>query len=224
MSKCINPEIGKLIHSYEMNKLSDKETELIEMHLMECEACFADVKQMEQVSNLLLNDVDMRLAFRETQIVTEPTQSVWAKLKHILLPDTNWYAKPALIYLAVLLLIYPAYKGLSSGKEASVRSVATLSLFPDRSVEAVRSAVANDIILRIVYPDAEVGISYSIRIQRANGESVFSDDEFNDFDKYGSATLFFPAGSLKPGEYTVEISGSKKTGEMAVEYKFLISK
>jgi len=223
MKKCINPEVGKLIHAYELKKLSKEDNENFELHLLDCEKCFNEIKQMEKISDLLAHDTDTRRAFKESQIEAASGTSFWIKLKNLLFPETNWFAKPALIYLALLLLIYPAYRGLSTDDEQRIRSVISINLIPDRSAEAVGTLDNKDILIRIIFPEAKPGIGYSISILSAKNDTVYFDDNFKEFDNYGTALLLVPEGVLKSGKYKVIIKDTQKiTGGFERQYQFTI--
>jgi hypothetical protein len=50
---CTDKNIGRLIGSYELGLLSDKEKQQFENHLLECEYCFQDLYESAPVANLI---------------------------------------------------------------------------------------------------------------------------------------------------------------------------
>jgi len=223
MDKCTDPDIGRLIHAYELNGLSAEERELFEVHLLDCEYCFKEVRQMEVVSDLLNADADVKYAFGEAKTDLSLKTSFWSRLKSMFFPDTSWYAKPALVYFALLLLVYPAYRGIFVDGKRPIESATSISLIPDRSVETVYGSTDNDIVLNIVYPEFESGADYSLSIVSESDDTIFWDQKFNGFDSYGTAVLLIPEGRLEPGVYSVTIKGVRGLSGIAErKYSFLI--
>ncbi len=56
MGECIDKEIGKLLHAYELGQLNDQEIELFEEHLMECNYCYDEARKSQNISRLILTD------------------------------------------------------------------------------------------------------------------------------------------------------------------------
>lgn len=51
MDKCINPRIGRLITQYELGRLSDKDCNRFEEHLINCDYCSKELEEMESFSD-----------------------------------------------------------------------------------------------------------------------------------------------------------------------------
>ena len=50
MASCRQPEMSRLVAAYELGVLPDEEREALERHLMECDACFEELADMEPVA------------------------------------------------------------------------------------------------------------------------------------------------------------------------------
>jgi len=224
MSKCIAPQIGKLIHSYELKTLSDEDNEIFEIHLLECEHCFHDLNSMEKAFDIMATDTEFKHILRE-EASEEPTgETLWRKIWKYLWPDTNLLLKPALAYFVMLLLAYPSYLGLKFIEEDNIRQVQTLNLIPQRSAaEPVKTG--DDILLSFVFVEAEAGRSYRITIKSDDKNIIFQDNDFTDFDEYQTGKLLLPAKKMKPGNYSLIIEDPR--GEPPLnrqEYSFEIEK
>ena len=57
---CIDRRLGDLIHAYELDMLSVDQRRQFETHLLECDACFEQVKQFADANSLLNFDPDVR--------------------------------------------------------------------------------------------------------------------------------------------------------------------
>ncbi|MEE8575622.1 MAG: tetratricopeptide repeat protein, partial [candidate division Zixibacteria bacterium] len=53
MSRCIDEQIGKKLHLYELGLLKENETEQFELHLFECDACLESVTEFKKVARHL---------------------------------------------------------------------------------------------------------------------------------------------------------------------------
>ena len=114
MSECTDPHLGALLHAYGLNALSEEDFKRFEIHLLECEHCYEQLKKFRQVAPLLRSDRDVREMVREAARGQEESKSFWGKLGHKLWPDTPLVLKPAVAYILILLMVVPAYYGLIS--------------------------------------------------------------------------------------------------------------
>lgn len=65
MSNCTDRKIGRLLHHYELGLLSDEDRRRFEMHLLECDICFEDVRQFRQQALLMKNDNEVKYTINE---------------------------------------------------------------------------------------------------------------------------------------------------------------
>ena len=152
----------------------------------------------------MADDTDVRFALREAAVEQPGPESLWAKLLRYLWPNTNLVLKPALSYFAIIMLIYPAYLGIKSLDDGQVRPVQILNLIPERSSPQPVKA-GDDLFVSFVFPDAESGQSYDIKIKNKNDEIVYEDSEFKGFNEFGLGGLLLPSAKLKPGNYSLTI-------------------
>jgi len=56
MKNCTDSRIEKLLHHYELGLLSEEDRLAVELHLYECERCFARIEQFERAARLIRHD------------------------------------------------------------------------------------------------------------------------------------------------------------------------
>jgi hypothetical protein len=228
MSKCKDPKLGALLHAYELNALSEEDTERIEIHLLECEHCFNQLNSFEQEAALLRSDDEVKELITEAARERHPqTESLLKRFWRYVWPETPLVLKPALAYLLILLMILPAYHGVKELTEDKIRRVQTINLLPDRSPQgdAFKTSVGSDGLLRFVFRGATAGQAYDLTIESEDGTVIFRDKAFDSFDEYGAGQLLVPLASMKPGNYRLVIIDPRAEAPLnKQEYSFGIEK
>lgn len=228
MSKCKDPDLGVLLHAYELNVLSEEDIERFEIHLLGCEHCFDQLKNFEQEAALLTSDDEVRELVGDAVREEYPqAELLLRRLWRYIWPDTPVVFKPALAYLLILLMILPAYHGLKKFTEGQIRAVQTISLFPGRSTaeDVFKISVGDDGLISFVFRGAVVGESYRVVIECEDGRVVFRDDAFRRFDEYETGRLLLPIVKMKPGGYRLVITDPRVEPPLnKQEYSFKIEK
>ena len=208
--KCTDKEIGALRHAYEIGVLADDDMERFETHLLGCEHCFEEVKSFDAESSILREDMTVR---REVRLAVdqgrETKPSLVASLWRFLWPESPLILKPALAYFAIVLLAYPAYRGIvSSGGPDGMREIQSISLIPSRSLSnaVLHASDGKDGLITFVYPGAEVGKDYRLVIERNDGTAVMTNDTFAGFDEYETGRVVVPLNRMDDGLYRLVIS------------------
>lgn len=226
---CINPEIGKMLHAYELGALSTDDCERFEAHLMECKACFAEAQNFCAESNLLMADASI---IKEVAAAAGGENTVGRKseifenIKRLLWPKAPLLFRPAVALIIIALLIYPAYIGLTGGHDKGIKAVSTIGLMPQRSSATPEFAVpgGSDFVMSFMYRDAVPGHGYILEISDENGRILIHDDSFTAFDKYGMGWLLIPTAEIKAGEYQLKLSdpdGSSTTETQIYKFRFM---
>jgi len=228
MFQCKDPKLGALLHAYELDALSEEDTERVEIHLLECEHCFEQLTNFERETTLLSTDHEVR------EVIAEAAGEEYSRSESLLKrfwrhvwPETPFVSKPALAYLLILLMILPAYHGLKRLANDRIRTVQTISLFPDRSPDGdvFKISAGNEGLLRFVFRGAVAGRTYELTIESEDGAVVFRDEAFDGFDEYGAGQLLLPLARMKPGNYRLVISGPRAEPPLSgQEYRFGIEK
>ncbi len=227
MSKCTNPELGSLLHAYEINALSDKDFEQFEIHLISCEYCFKEVQDFEAIASNVREDEEVKTLVREA--AREPARepgAFWEALWRYLWPEAPLVMKPALAYLLVLALLVPAYQGFRGGEDAdpAIHPVQIISCFPLRDAEAhvFTRGAGDDGMISFYYKGAIPGNPYQVIIQSVDGTIVFQDDQYNRFDEHRTGWLLLPLKTMSPGKYLLSISDTDPDSPDVQDYYFLI--
>ena len=228
MSKCKDPKLGALLHAYELNALSQEDTERVEIHLLGCEHCFNQLSNFELQASLLSSSDEVKELITGAAREEYPqSESLLKRLWRYIWPETPFLFKPALAYLLILLMILPAYHGLKRLTNDRIRSVQTISLFPDRSPDedVFKVGVGGDGLLRFVFRGAIAGQAYELTIESEDGAVIFRDSAFDRFDEYGAGQLLLPLARMKPGSYRMVIADPRVEAALnGQEYSFRIEK
>ena len=208
IDKCKEPEIGTMLHAYELGALSEEDTERFEVHLLKCRYCFDSVKQFETTAGLLRHDGSVKEEAASVGSETTELSLLHRSLK-FLWPERPLVLKPALALLVILALIYPAYLGLSGEITNCIRPVGSITLLPLRTMmtDTYSLSSGKDLVLSFVFDNAEPNTKYRLTIKDAGGNVIYGDDAFADFDNFQTGRIFIPNSVLRAGRYhlTVEV-------------------
>ena len=226
MTKCTEQELGDLLHAYEIGALSDADTERFEIHLMQCEYCFRQVKDFQREAALLFGDDEVREAVRGIDRADWKQNSPTSKLKRYLWPDSPFIFKPAVAYFLVLLLIGPVYLGLRQSGPDHIAEFATVELTGVRSTEDQVLRISGEPWAKVRFwignPDS-ISV-YSLTVVCSETEdTVLKVDEFRGFDEYGLGEVLLHVRRLSPGRYTLAInSSSDGAAAETIVYSFAV--
>ncbi len=228
MSRCTDPDMGKLLHAFELDQLDSDLKEQFEIHLLSCEDCFEQVSRFENVASLLRSDADVKelvsspAGFVETETASvEETQSLWARLRGYLWPETNFFLRPVVTYFIVLLLAYPAYLGIRHMDEQPVQGMQSLLLTGTRALSDSRVDSGLPLVVMFRIAGARDGQTYRVVVKTEDGQVIYKNDRFDDFNDREMATLLLSAGSLNAGRYRIEVTAADGDSPLH-EYTFLV--
>jgi hypothetical protein len=208
MAKCSDPETGALIHAYELNALPEEEKERFEIHFLTCQYCLNELEGFEHEAAVMNHDREVRTAVREAAVETSvATESLGARIRQYLWPDVPVLFKPALAYIAVLLLALPAFHGLTRLKGPEVEPVQSIALTPMRSGpdKAIQMIPGTDILVSFVFEDVREGGLYQVNLASETGDIIYADNAFSGFDHFGQGHLIWPKEKITPGRYLLSI-------------------
>jgi len=209
MSKCTDPSLGHLFHAYVHHLLPEKDQIRFETHLFDCTHCLNQVKDFEKEAFLLNTDGDVKEliteAFGESDFLLE---SWFGKLWRYLWPKTPLLFKPAIVYLLVLLMIFPAYHGLKNLSKNEITSPLRITLFRNRSTEEPVFNIHHKKpgLVSFVFREWKAGQDYQVVIETEKGHAIFSDHTFQSFDESGTGCLVLPYSRMKPGRYRLVLT------------------
>lgn len=225
--ECNNKEIGGLLHSYEIGILSPEENERFEVHLLSCEHCYNQVAQFSDNAAALRSDPTIRKAAEKYSGREGTRESFARKLWSYLWPDSPIIFRPAVLYLLLILVMLPILRVVDFSDNKGVHGIQKVTLKPFRSVlpddQLPSASASEDILINFVYRSESKADNYLIEIDDSKGETIFSYPEFNGFDRFGSANLVIPSGSIDPGIYYLKVIDKQDDISAIVQpYRFKI--
>ena len=230
MSRCTDHNLGQMLHAFELDQLDADLKEQFELHLLGCDYCFEQVSRFENVAGLLRSDADVRELVSSRAAVAgtvpepahaEEKESPWSRLRAFLWPETNFFLKPVVTYLLVLLLAYPAYVGIRHLDDPPVRGMQSLLLIGTRALSNQRAAADQPLVVMFRIVGARDGKTFRVTVKTEDGDVVYENTRFEDYNDREMATLLLAAGSLNAGRYRIEVTAAD-SDSLLHEYTFLI--
>jgi len=208
VNRCIDHNIGDLLHAFELDQLDSEQQDAFELHLLSCDQCFEQVSKFEGVASLLRSDADVQELVRSAATAPEAEtehESLWSRLLDALWPSTNFLLKPVVSYLIVILLAFPAYVGLRHVKDRPVQGVQSLLLVGTRSLGDHKVIAGQPLVIMFRIDGAREGSHFRVNVRTDQNVSIYDDDQFDDINEREMATLLLTSGSLAPGRYHIDV-------------------
>ncbi|MCK4787463.1 MAG: zf-HC2 domain-containing protein [Desulfobacteraceae bacterium] len=224
MSECLDPHLGALLHAYGLNALSEEDFKRFEIHLLECEHCFEQLKNFRQVAPLLRSDKEVREMVREAARRQGKSKSFLRKLYHKLWPETPLVLKPAVAYILILLMVVPAYYGLMTLLTKEHTRIQSVYLASDRSVGENVFRIRPEAVVIVNFYVADTAFSdvYRVVIESEDGKEILQQEAFDSFYESEVGSLKLPVSKMHPGDYELIIT-NPRTG-FREKYSFTIKK
>ncbi|MCP4582280.1 MAG: hypothetical protein GY839_11750 [candidate division Zixibacteria bacterium] len=205
MAKCIDPQIGSLLYAYELKGLSEKEIERFEIHLLKCDYCLNEVNEFKDHAAIINEDDAVKQIVQDSVGDKSITISLWRQLWRHLWPEAKFVFKPAVSYLVIFLLAFPAIDWLTYHGKDEVRTIFAVTLLAERS--PTDNIVPRDCEVAINFSFREVieGHSYQISIKSKDDKIVYVIEDYSGFNKYDNVCIYLPANMLKSGRYSLTI-------------------
>jgi hypothetical protein len=208
LSECTGKKYRDKLHAFELGMLSDSDRRLLEIHLLECKDCFDEARSMKESTELLRDDPDIKDAVKQISAGDKHvSESILHKVKRLLWPADSKFAfvKPVTAIILLIIIAYPVYR-LGFYKPSEFRQ--TINLFPMRAEgqNILLLEMGGDVVINFVYEDAIPGNIYNIIITSRDGEIIYSNKKFDNFNDSGMGSTILPVNKFKPGDYILEIS------------------
>ncbi len=223
MSKCKNLNLGNLLHAYELKALSDEDVEHFEIHLLECEFCFEQLRNFERVASLLASDEEVKKSIRDSLQQEQPhPEPFLKKLWRSIWPDAPIVFKPAMAYLIILVMIIPAYLGVTKLVRNENKSIQVVYLASDRSAggDVFQIRPKSRFQIGFEFDGARVGQAYKLVVESSDHKVVLKNYKYKDFNEKGCGYLDLPVSKMKAGNYRLVIT-DPQTGNWQ-EYTFRV--
>ena len=208
---CCDKDKGLLLHGYELHLLSESESNIFETHLLECPYCFALVKEFAPAGIVLATDSKVKSLLEDSN---KSRFSFGTKLRRIFWPDeTPIIFKPAVLFVAIVVLAYPAYLGINNTDQGKVRPTQEIGLVLNRSSNANNIFFLDkniETVLSFLNPFAN-NTELSIKLLFADSQKIYEKKSFTGIDSFGVGHLLIPQSLVKEGKYNLIVSSNDTT-------------
>jgi hypothetical protein len=226
MSDCTDKHFENMMHAFELGMLEEKDCRRLEIHLYECESCFEKAKKLQKAARLLRADSEVRDSLRdveadnhskmkkaESDVCQERTVKEWK--------GKNWFALAAVLIIAIAIPVF--YPGIIN--DESAEQVQQLHLNPLRGSgeSVIYLGEVGDVEIRFVVETAQPGTIVQIQLGQVDGEIIYVEDRFSDFNSAGQGTIILSLSLFKAGHYMMTISDT--TGNLQqsdIQYLFRV--
>jgi hypothetical protein len=225
MSRCIDPDLGALLQPYELHALSDEDTERFRIHLLECQYCFEQFKNFQLESGLLRSDQEVREQVRRAATRSgAKSESHFALLWRMLWPKVPLPLKPVLLYVLLLLLVVPAYRGMVVLVKKEPKYLATVKL-PKLRSEAYTIAIEPGVEYTFVdLLEKHIrGDTLDVRIEELDGGLIWQRSTSASVGLDRSVLFTLPQAKLRSRLYKLKIC-DHQTGECQERYINIVKK
>ncbi len=222
---CKDSKMHSMLHAYELGMLSGGEKDEFEAHLLECEFCFAHIKEFMPRGAILVASPEIKRLLGSVVGERQSTESRRRKIWELIWPQRlPVLLRPAILIGLLVLIIYPAYVGIFDRPGDKVTSVAEIGLWQARSKMAYAVEEGDAVVLSFVCPDGESIRGYSVVLTNPLGKVIYADEEFQGVDKYRVGRLLLPRKVVSPGEYILVVRslGDVQGNLSSLEYSFEI--
>jgi hypothetical protein len=227
MDTCTDPALGALLHAYELGILASADESRFEIHLLSCDACRKAAEEFETEAAVLRgSDSVKQVVSLNSDGATEPgpsRSSIWG----CLWPDTPWLLRPGLLYVAVLLLLFPAFVGLEhlTAPGSSTRLTQVIRLVRSRGAMDNTFSISSglDGVVSFEIPNAIPGKDYQVIIVADDGTRLGRWEGIRSLDDLGVVNLVLPNNRMSPGKCRLTVI-DPLTGQTppVAEYRFEI--
>ena len=225
MSNCTDPELGKLLHAYEIGILSEDDTERFEMHMLECEYCTERIIDFEEPMNMLAHDGNVRELIGEGAGIMEKPKSVFQRLVNQLWPPGNLVLKPAILLLILIAFSPAIYHGVRDYTQPSIRvvdQVYNVRTIRSASIQQIsRDQIGDNAVITFFSDYMTQGKKYEMAISLHDSRPLIQ--EVFRFGTSKTVTIFLKLSELENGRYHVQINDPEALPSQKIqEYYFEI--
>ena len=218
--KCTNPELGALLHAYELGALDDDDTERFEMHTMECRFCYNELVEFTAYTESLRRS---RLPRELARGEEAPQTRGW---RDYLWPESPLLLRPVLLLVVIVALIYPAYLGLTFDADTpeTTGPVQMIHFSPTRSgaSNTLTLSQGNEAIIDYSFGGAVAGHRYQVAVRGDNGEEVLTYSGVCSRDGIERGCVKLSLKDMTLGIYTLKVTDPDNPEAPTQEYPFRV--
>ncbi len=223
MKECVDSSVGRMLHAYEVQTLTDDERSLLEQHLLVCDACHDLARAFLPAAIEIRQNEDLiRAASRAA--ASNGNKRGRKSLLELIWPKAPLLLKPAVSYgllgIVVIVSLWSTEPGIPDPE--IVKPLQSISIAPLRESRhpMIRISDGSDALLQFYVPGGDDTKLYSIEILEENGSPVYDNQEFL-LSAENRGLFYLNLRSLEPGDYTLNIS-VKSADTSVVTYHFSI--
>ena len=220
MTICREPEIGALLHAYELDILPAVDIERFEIHLMHCDACRQAVADFERHALALRASSEARQLASQGAAVREDRSrrdsGIWARLW----PKAPLLLRPGFLYTAIVILLLPAALGLSHlvTSDDRSRTVQLIRLLPNRALtdNTLHLNSNADGVVSFGVANARPGARYDVSVLSDNGVELGRWRTESVSDSQAVLSVLIPRKDMIEGVYRLTVTESDGAGKSPV--------
>jgi len=220
---CKDSRFADMAHAYQLNALPEQEAERFELHMIDCEVCFAKVQAFAAESIAIRGDSIIRGEVEEVVGQQLGRKSLLQRIWDFFWPDVPFLMKPGIAYLGALLVLAVAIP--LSQDTPRIRTLHTVTLASVRSAPDVvlKGNSDKDFVLHFQLDPCNTKRAYGLLIQSQKGSTRFRQEDFRGFDGHGVGFLFLPSDCLEPGQYKLVVFDPATDQDTTIrEYSFRV--
>jgi hypothetical protein len=188
MSRCLDKNLGDLLHAWELDLLTEEQCREFEVHLLECPACQESAAEFSKAARLL----------RENQLVRAEAEKADRKFSPVFI---RW-ALAAVIILGIGVPTYIHWSGAPNQPPEQ-----QLIFYPMRSSgnRTIDLSTKGEVEFVFLAPEDASNHKLTLVVETVKGEEIYRSDNFSDIDEHGAGSFVLPADDFTAGFFRLRI-------------------
>lgn len=220
MYDCIDDNIGKMLHAYELQTLTDEERDIFEQHLLVCDYCHDKARAFLPSAVEILESEELSI-FAERAATSWETKREQKSLRDLLWPRTPFLFRPAISYALLAIAIILGLWFIDAGKRERdiVKPLQSISLVPLRNSQQpdIKISDGTDALFQFYVPGGDDNQVYRIQILRGDNTVIYENQEFR-LNAENRGLFYLDLRSLDTGIYTLSLSYDFSDTNIVVYY------
>ena len=196
-----------MLSAFELGSLSKDDAERFSVHVLECDYCLAELKELLPFSTILRQHDETREALRAYSAECTRDNHVDNSWRRLLWPDVPFFFRPAVSYTVAFIIAIFAILSVSQKEPAqSTQNVQGIRLYQIRTAANPEFLISSglDGLISLNCPEADHSREYSLSIISTDNDTLLINPAFSfDRDKWGYVLI--PHDIMRPGRYRLQI-------------------
>ncbi len=208
MDNCVDKNISKMLHAYELQALTDVERDIFEQHLLICDFCHEKVKAFLPSAIEIYKDEEL-MQFAERAASPKGYKKGHKSILDLLWPRAPFLLKPAVLYALMGIAIIAGLLSFDTGGRESgfIKPLQSISLAPLRNSYQPNINISDgaDALFQFYVPDGTDSVLYVLKILGEGNTLIYENKEFR-LNAENRGLFYINLQSLDPGNYTLSLS------------------